>query len=127
MGDLVGMNINEIGDMGIIPRFLKNKSLEYLWSYYDPYREQNQEDVFNQNIHDKVDQFKFEVKVDGTTLVSSSFSGNPFPPKVKYNVNIKELIPDIISEIRYYLTKNSYTRQYGDIKLNRQNKMEKIK
>jgi hypothetical protein len=37
------------------------------------------------------------------------FSGNLFPPKVRYSVDIKEIIPSIINEIRYSLAQKKYT------------------
>jgi len=39
----------------------------------------------------------------------SIFSGNLFPPKVRYAVDIKEIIPSIMSEIRAYLSQKNYT------------------
>lgn len=124
MNDIAGINTNDVGAIGIIPKFLKSKSIEYLWGYYDPYRPQKVEDILYKNINDKIDNFQFEIKVDGETIGISTFSGNMFPPKVRYSVDIRELIPEIIQEIKYYLSKNSYTKQYGPISLNRHNKFE---
>lgn len=127
MDGLAGINIDNsgLGAMGLIPRFLQSKSLEYLWGYYNPHKPQKEEDILVKNINEKEDNFQFEVRVDGETIASSTFSGSQFPPKVRYSVNIKELIPEIISDIRYYLgKKDGHTKQYGAIKLNRHNKFE---
>ena len=34
----------------------------------------------------------------------TAFSGNFFPPKVRYEINIKEIIPDIIRVIREHMS-----------------------
>lgn len=127
MNDIVGINTNQIGSMGIIPKFLKNKSIEYLWGYYDPYRPQKADEILYKNANDKIDNFQFEVKVDGKVIANSTFSGNQFPPKVRYSVDIRELIPEIIHEIKYYLSKSSYTKQYGAIKLKYNTEIESNK
>lgn len=124
MRDIVGINTNDLGAMGIIPSFLKKKSLEYLWGYYDPYRPQKTEEILYKNVNEKIDNFQFEVKVDGEILAVATFSGNQFPPKVRYSVDIRELIPEIIQEIKYYLSKNSYTSEYSGINLKSNTKVE---
>ena len=58
---------------------------------------------------DKIDDFQFEIKVDKKTVIKGGFSGNLFPPKVRYAVDIKEIIPSIMTEIRYFLSKENYT------------------
>lgn len=108
MNEISGVN-NELGRLGIIPKFLKRKSDEYLWENYNPYKTQKEEDIFIQDIFERDDNFQFEVKMGNKLIASSNFSGNLFPPKVRYQVNIREIISDIISEIRDYLTKTEYT------------------
>lgn len=133
MDNIVGINIDDVnndvalGEMGIIPKFLKGKSIEYLWGYYDPYRPQKTDDILYKSVNEKVDDFQFEVKVDGVAIAIATFSGNQFPPKVRYSVDIRELIPEIIQEIKYYLSKNSYTKEYGAISLNTNIKKELTK
>lgn len=103
MDTLVGMNNGEYGSMGIIPKHLKKKSMEYLWKNYNPYYQQKEETY--KNIFEKVDSFQFEIKVDKKVLSQSSFEGNWFPPQVRYQVDIKEIIPNIIFEIKDALSK----------------------
>lgn len=102
MDSLTGINIDTAGNMGILPRYLKSKSVDYAWNVYNPYAT-TQEQVTKQS-NDKIDDFQFEIKIDGRTVGKSMFSGNMFQPKVRYDVNIKEIIPSIISEIRYFLS-----------------------
>lgn len=107
MDKIAGVNIDKFGGMGLIPKFLKQKSVDYLWNNYNPYYIQQEET--NKNIYDKVDNFQFEIRVDKRTVAKSEFSGNMFPPKVRYDVNIKEIIPSITAEIRHFLAQKKYT------------------
>jgi hypothetical protein len=101
--------------MGIIPAHLKNRAIEYLWKNYNPYYPQK-EDAYK-NIFEKEDTFHFEIKVDKATVAQSVFCGNFFPQQVRYQVDIKEIIPSIISEIKDYLSEKKYTTKYADVAL----------
>jgi hypothetical protein len=115
MDNIAGVNNGEYGGMGIIPKHLKKLSIDHLWSQYNPYIPQ--EFVGVKNNFDKEDIFTFEIKVDKEPVAKSSFSGNLFPTKVRYQVDIKEIIPSIISEIRYFFSLKKYTHEYADYQL----------
>lgn len=106
--NIAGMNIDSFGTMGIIPSHLKAKAVDYLWNNYNPYYTQPEEG--NKNIYEKLDNFQFEIKVDKATVAKTQFSGNFFPPKVRYDVNIKEIIPAIMAEIRHFLSQKNYSK-----------------
>jgi hypothetical protein len=108
MDSICSMNIGQYGEMGIIPKHLKNKAIDYLWNNYNQYS--TYADQTPRNIFEKIDDFQFEIKIDKKTVGLSMFSGNFFPPKVRYAVDIKEIIPSIMSEIRYFLSQNKYTK-----------------
>ena len=100
-----------------IKRDMKNKTREYLWKYYQPYKERVEvegDDVNKRSIYEKIDNFQFEVRVDKKTIVKREFSGNPYPPKVRYQVDIKDIIHDIIDTVRYYLTLDKYIYKFED-------------
>lgn len=107
MDNIVGMNNGDFGSLGIIPRYLKNKSVDYLWDNYNPYMPQKEETV--KNIFEKLDNFQFEIKIDKVSVAKSEFCGNFFPPKVRYAVDVREIIPSIMSEIRHTLSQKNYT------------------
>ena len=107
MDNIAGMNNGEYGSQGIIPNHLKEKSLTYLWDNYNPYFLQPEEG--SKNIFEKEDNFQFEVKVDKTSVAKTQFSGNFFPPKVRYAVDVREIIPSIMSEIRHSMSQKKYT------------------
>lgn len=102
MDNLTGVNVNNVGQMGIIPAFLKAKSVDFLWNTYNPYSPSQEQST--RTTSDKIDDFQFEVKIDKNVIAKSTFSGNLFQPKVRYAVDIKEIIPSIMSEIRYFLS-----------------------
>lgn len=108
MDSICGMNLNDFGSVGIIPNHLKNKSVDFLWNTYNPYSITPEQS--SKPINDKVDDFQFEIRIDKQTVAKTMFSGNFFPPKVRYAVDIKEIIPAIMSEIRHYLSQKNYTK-----------------
>jgi len=108
MDIICGMNNGQLGSMGIIPNFLKKKSQELLWSYYNPFVTNIDSPV--KNTPERIDNFQFEIKIDKKSVAKSEFSGNVFPTKVRYAVDIKEVIPSIISEIREFLSRENYEK-----------------
>ncbi len=115
MDRLVGMNHS--GYLGIIPRHLQKKSMEYLWKYYNPHNIYQQKFEEGRNLFEKEDTFQFEIKVDKFVVAQSAFCGNYFPQQIRYQVDIKEVIPSIISEIKYALSEKNYTTEYADVEL----------
>lgn len=115
MDKIAGMNNGNYGAMGIIPNHLKKKAIDYLWKNYNPYYPQK-EDNYKNNF-EKEDIFDFEIRIDKSMVAKSTFSGNFFPPQVRYQVDIKELIPSIISEIKDYLSQKKYTKKYANVAL----------
>jgi hypothetical protein len=87
---------------------LKNKSVDYLWNAYRPYDLQVEEG--SKNVFEKIDNFQFEIKVDKNSVAKAQFSGNFFQPKVRYAVDIKEIIPSIMTEIRNYFSQKNYNK-----------------
>lgn len=112
MDKIVGVNDYPLG---IIPNHLKKKSEEYLWKFYNPYNKQTEVPV--KNNFEKEDIYDFEIIVDKFVIAQSFFSGNFFPPQVRYQVDIKDLIPQIINEIKETLSKKNYTTKYADVLL----------
>lgn len=108
MENICGMNNGNWGELGIIPKFLKNKAVDYIWNNYNPYN--ILPDQGTKNIYEKIDNFQFEIRVDKKMVAKSQFTGNVFPPKVRYAVDIKEIIPSIMGEIRQFLSQKKYTK-----------------
>ena len=64
------------------------------------------------NIYDNEDVFTFQIKVKGKVVAQKIFSGNDYPPKVRYDVDIRSIIPEIIATIQQGLTLKNYTQEY---------------
>jgi hypothetical protein len=96
-----------------IKRDLKNKTLEYLWKFFNPYTVQKEEEIDKRNIYENEDFFDLEIKYNDNgerkTIAIERFSGNVYPPKVRYSVDIRDLIPTIISNIQDGLNRKTYT------------------
>ncbi len=107
--ELCGMNNGSFGQCGIIPKFLKDKSVDFSWNVYNPYSEiRREEDASEKDIFKNEDIFTFEIKVDKKIVATSTFSGNWFPTMVRYQVNIKPIVPNIIEEITEFFTRKEY-------------------
>lgn len=98
--------------MGLIPNYLKKISKRQCWSEYNPYRIVETE-VENKKLFDNEDVFTFEIRVDDKSIIKSSFSANWFQKDVRYGVDIREIIPEIIKEIDYFFTRDTYTLPYS--------------
>jgi hypothetical protein len=110
MDELSGMNNDHFGSMGLIPSFLKENSVDFLWRTYNPYYKQIEEMIDRRDVFENEDIIGFKVtffdsRRNGERLIGeTAFSGNFFPPKVRYEINIKEIIPDIIRVIREHMS-----------------------
>jgi hypothetical protein len=100
----------------IIKKQFVAKSADYLYKYYNPHITQTVEDVVDRahriDIYANEDIFTFQIKVNGKLVAESIFSGNDYPPKVRYDVDIRKIIPEIISIIQTGLTLKNYTKEY---------------
>lgn len=90
--DIITVTTNLIKD------YLKTESIEVLWNNYDAY---NPKKKFYKE--PKNDLFKLTISYNSKIIVSSCIEGYSYPPKGKYNVDIRPIIPIIISNIRFYL------------------------
>jgi hypothetical protein len=106
--NITGTNNGQIGTMGIIPNFLKQKSVNYLWDNYKPYLQQT--DDFYKGPVKKGDVFKFEFKHNKKVVIASEFPNEFFTLSPKISIDIKEIIPTIMSEIRHFLSRKKYNK-----------------
>lgn len=101
----------------IVQRDLENKTRDYLYQHYNPYEPQNPEEIQKINVYDNEDVFDVEIRVNEKIVARKRFTGNVYPPKVRYSVNIKELIPEIISTIQDTLSQKKFVTSYAGIEL----------
>ena len=116
---LKSLELKELAEdcVWLIEDDLKEKTKESLWFYFKEYEKQTEEEIDRRGISGKRDDFEFEIKVDDRSVIRSIFSGNYYPPKVRYAIDIRSLIPIIVGKIRSTLSERKYTRTYGAVKL----------
>jgi hypothetical protein len=107
MDEITGMHNCKFGSLGIIPNYLKEKSAQYLWDNYNPYF--NQTDETYKAPAKKGDMFQFEFKVDKRVVAASQFPNEFFTLNPKVSVDIREIIPMIMSEIRQTMSRKNYS------------------
>ena len=98
----------------IIEEQFKLKSMTYLWRYYNPYATQTVEEIeeMKKDVYENEDTFTLQIKFKGRVVAQKIFSGNDYPPKVRYDVDIRSIIPEIIARIQNGLTLKKYTKEY---------------
>jgi hypothetical protein len=103
--------------VGMIEDQFRAKAEDYLYRYYNPFTKQTPEDIEVKDLFADEDVFSFEIKVHGNVVAQKQFSGNWYPPKVRYDVDIRKLIPGIISKIQKTLSSKNLTTEYAGITL----------
>jgi len=114
---LRSLELKEVIDdaVNIIKRQFKSKTSDYLFKYYNPYFAYSDVVVDTEphkvDIYANEDIFTFQIKVKGNVVIQKIFSGNHYPPKVRYDVDIRKNIPDIIATIQNGLVQKNYTKE----------------
>ena len=104
--------------VGLIQNDLKKKSFEYLYKQYNEFHIQTMEEVEStKDLTEKEDVFDFEIKIDDKVVATTKFSGNFYPQRVRYSVDVRKLIPQIISNIQYVFSQENFTVEYSGIEL----------
>lgn len=85
---------------------LKLKSINSLWDSYNPYVSKNLSNVTERN--NKNDMFKLNISVDSKIIISGYFDANKYQPKIRYQVDIKPIIPTLMKTIRFYMSISDY-------------------
>lgn len=101
----------------LIQKDLKKKTYEYLYKSYNPYKKQLQEDIISENIFDNEDVFDFEIKTDDRLIGKKRFTGNVYPQRVRYSVDVRKIIPALIKEIQETFSKENFSVEYCGISL----------
>jgi hypothetical protein len=103
--------------VGIIQSDLKQKTYDYMEKNYNPWKDQKPEDVVVENIFDNEDVFDFEIKTDEKTIVKKRFTGNVYPQRIRYSVDIRKIIPTLIREIQETFSREIFCVEYSGISL----------
>lgn len=107
--------------VGLIQKDLKAKSEDYLWRNYDEFADKDTviEQLKNseRDIYENEDVYDFEIKMDDKVIIGTKFTGNVYPQRVRYSVDIRKLIPSIIGEIQETFEKEKLDVEYCGIEL----------
>ncbi|NIP30869.1 MAG: hypothetical protein GTO02_02110 [Candidatus Dadabacteria bacterium] len=103
--------------VALIQNDLKEKSEDFLWYQFNPYKKQTQEEVPQGDIYENEDIFEFEIRVDGRTIAKRGFTGNVYPQRVRYSVDIRKIIPSIIGNIQDTFSRENFDVEYCGIEL----------
>ena len=103
----------------VIESDLKEKSRDYLYKQYNEFEKQTQEevDLTIQNIYEEEDVYDFEIKIDDKSIMIKRFTGNVYPQRVRYSVDVRGLIPQLISIIQDTFSQEYFTVEYSGIEL----------
>lgn len=89
-----------------VENHLKLKSIDNLWDSYNPYISQivsKNTERDNQN-----DIFKLNISGNSKIIITGYFEGNKYQPRVRYQIDIKSIIPILIKTIRFYMSISDY-------------------
>ena len=123
---LSSIEIKELVDdcVDILKTHFKNKTYDYMYKYYNPYfystaEENVSTDVEVKDIYEEEDFFTFQILHNKKIVVEKIFTGNDYPPQVRYDVDIRKILPKIIDQVQQGLNQKNYTKEYGNYELDR--------
>jgi hypothetical protein len=102
---------------GVIKNLFKHKTYEYMDKYYNYYTPVTTEETTPVDIYENEDFFTIQIKVRGRVVCERIFSGNDYPPNVRYDVDIRKIIPKIIEILQQGLSQKNYTKKYENYSL----------
>jgi hypothetical protein len=109
---LLSYEIKETIDsvVDVIKEHFKNNTYDYMEKYYNFYT--TSEETEKVDIYENEDFFTLQLKVKDRVICERIFSGNDYPPNVRYDVDIRKIIPRIIDYLQHGLSMKNYTKNY---------------
>lgn len=104
----------------LIRNHFKSKTYDYMDRYYNYLVATTaEEDTKPVDIYENEDFFTLQIKVKGRVVCEKIFSGNDYPPNVRYDVDIRKIIPKIIDYLQQGLSRKNYTKNLCGYQLDR--------
>jgi hypothetical protein len=94
----------------LIRDLFKDKTYDYMDRYYNFFATTAEEETKPVDIYENEDFFTIQIKVRGRVVCQRIFSGNDYPPNVRYDVDIRKIIPKIIEYLQQGLSMKNYTK-----------------
>ena len=69
------------------------------------------------NIVENEENFTITVKKENRNIIERTFPANVYPPRVRYSVDIRKIIPSLIKEIQETFSEENFSVEYGGISL----------
>ena len=95
--------------VSMIQERMKEKAVDYIWGQFNPYEIQTLEQINRTPIFEKEDIFDFEIRIDERVVAAKRFTGNVYPQRIRYSVDIRDLIPSIIASIQETLSQEYFS------------------
>jgi hypothetical protein len=111
--------------VNILKNHFKNKTYDYMYKYNNPYfyttstEDKEEIETKHVDIYENEDIFTFQILHKKRVVVEKIFSGNDYPPQVRYDVDIRKILPKIIDQIQQGLNQKNYTKKYCNYELDR--------
>lgn len=102
--------IDGVSDM--IRNLFKERTYDYMEKYYNYFTTSTEEETKKVDIYENEDFFTVQIKYKGNVVSERIFSGNDYPPNVRYDVDIRKIIPKIIDYLQQGLSEKNYTKNY---------------
>ena len=117
---LYSYELKEITDgaVEIIRNHFKEKTYDYMERYYSFLVATTEEDGGVKDIYVNEDFFTLQIRYKGKkdiehrVISERIFSGNDYPTNVRYDVDIRKIIPKIIDHLQQGLSMEKYTKNY---------------
>ena len=101
----------------MIRNLFKERTYDYMERYSNYYSTSTEEETKNVDIYENEDFFTVQIKYKGKVVSERIFSGNDYPPNVRYDVDIRKIIPKIIEILQQGLSQKNYTKKYENYSL----------
>jgi len=102
--------VDGVSDM--IRNLFKERTYDYMEKYYNYFTTSTEEETKKVDIYENEDFFTVQIKYKGNVVSERIFSGNDYPPNVRYDVDIRKIIPKIIDYLQQGLSEKNYTKNY---------------
>jgi len=100
------------GVSDIIRNLFKERTYDYMERYSNYYSTSTEDETKSVDIYENEDFFSIQIKYKGRVVAERIFSGNDYPPNVRYDVDIRKIIPKIIDYLQQGLSDKNYTKNY---------------
>jgi hypothetical protein len=97
--------------------YLKMKTVVYMMDNRDAI--EHDASIMNTSFTDGPEVFNLFVKVGDTTICHRVFDGKLYPPKVRYTVDVRPFLKDVLRELTDIFSNNELTYEYLEFELSK--------